>query len=308
MASSSSSSYLSIDDEIRQVQAQIVVVEADIRSKGETLKQSSDEKEKDFLRGEITQLRQEKDRLHQKELLLLQQRPQQQQLEAATTHPYVNCKLAGTRELYHRVNSLKVKEIYAQLCTMYAGRCEGDQLNEVLGIIPIRQSDGSMIMEEKRAFLTEDAILKPGTEVVLVPKIHQVVFTFRTLALDQSLRVLAKTIVSKSSVPVSGKVRRASGIDVEVIVQAPFRKVVEDVYQMFKNPKEYVGAGRSVNIQVSEATYSVLVGELHAHFQVVKYGGDMRRADGLPSDDNAGSDAWSLASDDVAAMYPAMYS
>jgi uncharacterized protein (DUF3084 family) len=95
MASSSSSSYLSIDDEIRQVQAQIVVVEADIRSKGETLKQSSDEKEKDFLRGEITQLRQEKDRLrqekdrlHQKELLLLQQRPQQQQLEAGKTVSY----------------------------------------------------------------------------------------------------------------------------------------------------------------------------------------------------------------------------
>ena len=81
MASSSSSSHLSIDDRIHQLEREIKDVADDIQKNRNILEQSSDEKEKDFLRTEITQLR-------QKELLLLQQRAQQQQQQAGKTVLY----------------------------------------------------------------------------------------------------------------------------------------------------------------------------------------------------------------------------
>jgi hypothetical protein len=90
----------SVKVDIKKVEVDIEKVEAKIESKDDSLNKSTDKTEKDFLRAEITQLRQEKsqlrqekDRLHQKELLLLQQRPQQerpqqQQQEAGKTVSY----------------------------------------------------------------------------------------------------------------------------------------------------------------------------------------------------------------------------
>ena len=85
----------SVKVDIKKVEVDIEKVEAKIESKDDSLNKSTDKTEKDFLRAEITQLRQEKsqlrqekDRLHQKELLLLQQRPQQEQQKAGKTVSY----------------------------------------------------------------------------------------------------------------------------------------------------------------------------------------------------------------------------
>jgi hypothetical protein len=85
----------SVKADIKKVEVDIEKVEAKIESKDDSLNKSTDKTEKDFLRAEITQLRQEKDRLrqekdrlHQKELLLLQQRPQQQEQQAGKTVLY----------------------------------------------------------------------------------------------------------------------------------------------------------------------------------------------------------------------------
>ena len=112
MASSSSSSHLSIDDAVHQVQVQIKDVLANIQTNGDILKQSSDEKEKDFLRAEILLLRQKEDRLHQEKVLLLQQQQQEQQRQqqAGKTVLYDELYLISYGLHYddnnHRVSSL----------------------------------------------------------------------------------------------------------------------------------------------------------------------------------------------------------
>ena len=79
MASSSSSSHLSIDDRIRQLEREIKDVADDIQKNRNILEQSRDEKQQEFLRSLVLNLHQEKDRLHQEKLLLLQQQQQEQQ-------------------------------------------------------------------------------------------------------------------------------------------------------------------------------------------------------------------------------------
>ena len=86
MASSSSSSHLSIDDRIHQLEREIKDVADDIQKNRNTLKQSSDDNK--FLQSLILNLQKDKDLLHQEKLLLLQQRPQQQQQEAGKTASY----------------------------------------------------------------------------------------------------------------------------------------------------------------------------------------------------------------------------
>ncbi|KJE92621.1 hypothetical protein CAOG_03545 [Capsaspora owczarzaki ATCC 30864] len=231
-------------------------------------------------------------------------------LQVSSEAPFVCGKLAGTHESYKIIHSLDVKTIFTELCSMNAGRCEGARIQKVLHQRIVSVPGSQNISEEVVLDLNPGDPVKNEAEIVLVPHFHQYVFVFRTLAQDQSLRVLAKSLAknmhdtSEQSIPISGHVRRISSIDLEVTIRAPFKRLIDDVLHRFRNAPEHVPQGRNVSIQVDEPRYTKGIGVLHSHFEVLKYGGDLRRADGMPSDDEPTSDVWSLASDDVAAMYP----
>ena len=231
---------------------------------------------------------------------------------------FVYGKLAGTHEPYAIIHSLDVETIFDQLCRSNALRCEGARIQGVLEerivTVPAPTGSGSIrIAEEVVVSLNPGDPVDHKCRIVLVPRYHQYVFVFRTLAHDHSLRLLAKALVSnvraplEHRVPISGGVGRISSIELEVTMRAPFKRLIDDALARFRNASQNVAEGRQVSIALGDVKYTTGVGVLHAHFELHRYGEDMRREDGMPSVGNPTLDAWSLASDDVAAMYPTFY-
>ncbi len=180
------------------------------------------------------------------EMKALAQKPMQ-----TTNDSYVWGKFGGSSDDYTRVGATRADDILRILCDRYKERCTPAYVAEVL-------------LDESLGVLKASDIVKADSRVVLVPLFHEVTFSFRTLSVDQSLRLLAKEFVSKSTIPISGNAKRISGIDVQVTARSAYKEPLDELYARFSNP---VGVlKRQANIAVDPPVYGTGAGVMDKHF------------------------------------------
>ena len=167
---------------------------------------------------------------------------------------FVFGKIAGARVAYVRIFSLVANDVFVALASKYPDM-EFDTLLEVLTSSTVIDPNNPhhRVLEETTAELHPNSLLPPRAQIIIVPKYEELVFQFRTLNQDNSLRVLSEIIVGmKPSTPISGSTKRIDATDIEVTLRSYRRGVVQGVYQRFLANPLILPNGTSV----SDISYS----------------------------------------------------
>jgi hypothetical protein len=167
-------------------------------------------------------------------------------------------RLYGSKSAYIPIKSTDQKIIFETLTKKYNSKCSG--------------CNGAILKQklDERTYLdiNEGDVIDPNSYIELIPIRHTIVFQFRSLTGDESLRVIAKRLANRFESKLGGEVRRVSKVDIEVIAHAYTKELLQQLHHSFT---EYgISNEGTHSLAVGNATFSRRYGIVPESFLILK--------------------------------------